>query len=128
MPDATYTLRGMAPTPALQFAIRNHAFAGGVIVTASHNPPQYNGIKVIWRDGIEISHEQEDQIENIHFNNKSVLAEWDKVGKRVAIPGVIDEYIQDIQRHINPGKISKKNFHVVVDAVNSVGGLTVRRF
>jgi phosphomannomutase/phosphoglucomutase len=118
----------MAPTPALQFAIRNHAFAGGVIVTASHNPPQYNGIKVIWRDGIEISHEQEDQIENIHFNNKSVLAEWDKVGKRVAIHGVIDEYIQDIQRHINPGKISKKNFHVVVDAVNSVGGLTACRF
>ena len=46
---------GMAPTPALQFAVKNHKMDGGVIITASHNPPEYNGIKVIWSDGIETS-------------------------------------------------------------------------
>ena len=53
---------------------------GGVIITASHNPPEYNGIKVIWSDGIETSHEQETEIENIYFDNKIVFAKWDKLG------------------------------------------------
>jgi phosphomannomutase/phosphoglucomutase len=66
-------LAGMASTPALQFAVKNHGFDGGVIVTASHNPPEYNGIKVIWSDGIEISHEQETQIEDIYFDDKSAI-------------------------------------------------------
>ena len=61
---------GMAPTPSLQFAVKNHKMDGGVIITASHNPPEYNGIKVIWSDGIETSHEQEVEIENIYFDNK----------------------------------------------------------
>src|SRR4030066_2496051 len=42
---------GMASTPALQFAVKNHRLDGGGIVTASQNPPEYNGIQVIWRDG-----------------------------------------------------------------------------
>jgi hypothetical protein len=65
----TTYLAGMAPTPALQYAIKNHQMDGGVIITASHNPPEYNGIKVIWNDGIEISHEQEIEIEKIFFES-----------------------------------------------------------
>ena len=64
---------GMASTPAIQFAIKNHKMDGGVIISASHNPPEYNGIKVIWSDGIETSHEQEVEIENIYFENKIIL-------------------------------------------------------
>src|SRR3972149_10056122 len=73
---------GMAPTPALQFAVKNHKMDGGVIITASHNPPEYNGIKVIWSDGIETSHEQEVEIENLYFDNKVVFAEWNKLGAK----------------------------------------------
>src|SRR4030065_792658 len=70
---------GMAPTPALQYAVKNHKMDGGVIITASHNPPEYNGIKVIWNDGIETSHEQETEIERIYFDNKIVYASWDNL-------------------------------------------------
>ena len=115
---------GMAPTPSLQFAVKNHKMDGGVIVTASHNPPEYNGIKVIWSDGIETSHEQEVEIENIYFDNKIVFAEWDKLGTVQDLPGINDEYVQAIKVHVNQQKIAKKHFHVVVDAANSVGGLT----
>jgi len=114
----------MAPTPALQFAVKNHKMDGGVIITASHNPPEYNGIKVIWSDGIETSHEQEVEIENIYFDNKIVYAEWDKLGAPQELPGINDEYIQAIKKHVNPQKLAQKHFHVVVDAANSVGGLT----
>lgn len=115
---------GMAPTPALQYAVKNHQLDGGVIITASHNPPEYNGIKVIWSDGIETSHEQEVEIENIYFDNKIVFAEWDKLGTLRELPGINDEYIQAIEKQVNPSKIAERHFHVVVDAANSVGGLT----
>jgi len=115
---------GMAPTPALQYAVKNHQLDGGVIITASHNPPEYNGIKIIWSDGIETSHEQEVEIENIYFDNKIVFAEWDKLGTLRELPGINDEYIQAIEKQVNPTKIAERHFHVVVDAANSVGGLT----
>jgi phosphomannomutase / phosphoglucomutase len=115
---------GMAPTPSLQFAVKNHKVDGGVIITASHNPPEYNGIKVIWSDGIETSHEQEVEIENIYFDNKIVFAPWDKLGMKRELPGINDEYIQAIKKHVDKTKIANAHFHVVVDAANSVGGLT----
>jgi phosphomannomutase/phosphoglucomutase len=114
---------GMAPTPALQFAIKNHCMDGGVIITASHNPPEYNGIKVIWKDGIEVSHKQENEIENIYFENNPVFAEWNKLGASQELSAVIDEYIEAIKNHVNISKIAEKKYHVLVDAANSVGGL-----
>jgi phosphomannomutase/phosphoglucomutase len=115
---------GMAPTPALQYAVKNHGMDGGVIITASHNPPEYNGIKVIWNDGIEISHKQEIEIEKIYFENETVCAEWDKLGTTHELPGINDEYIEAVKKHVNVAKIAEKRYHVVVDAANSVGGLT----
>jgi phosphomannomutase/phosphoglucomutase len=114
---------GMASTPAIQLAVKNHKMDGGVIISASHNPPQYNGIKVIWSDGIETSHEQETEIENIYFDNKIVFAPWDKLGAKHELPGISDEYAEAIKKHVNTAKIASKHFHVVVDAANSVGGI-----
>jgi phosphomannomutase/phosphoglucomutase len=114
---------GMAPTPALQYAVKNHCMGGGVIITASHNPPEYNGIKVIWNDGIEISHEQETEIENVYFEDKPVFAEWNKLGVKHELAVVNDEYIEAVKKHVNPSEIAEKQYHVVVDAANSVGSL-----
>ncbi len=118
---------GMAPTPALQYAVKNHKTDGAVIITASHNPPEFNGIKVIWNDGIELSREQEIEIENIFFDQKICLAEWNKIGTTCELPGVVDEYIEAIKRHVDAAKIMKKHFHVVVDVANSVGSLAAPR-
>jgi phosphomannomutase/phosphoglucomutase len=114
---------GMAPTPALQYAVKNHCMGGGVIITASHNPPEYNGIKVIWNDGIEISHEQETEIENTYFKDKPEFAEWNKLGAKQEFVVVNDEYVEAIKKHVNTSEIAEKHYHVVVDAANSVGGL-----
>ena len=120
-------LVGMSPTPALQFAVKNHKTDGGVIVTASHNPPQYNGIKVVWNDGIELSREQEIEIENIFFDEKIRYAEWDNLGATRDLPRVIDDYIEAMKRHVDVPRISKKHYHVVVDTANSVGSLGAPR-
>ncbi|MCW4000185.1 MAG: phosphoglucosamine mutase [Candidatus Bathyarchaeota archaeon] len=116
---------GMASTPALQFAVKNHSMDGGVIITASHNPPEYNGIKVIWSDGIETSHEQETEIEGIYFDNKIIYAPWDHLGAKHELPGINDEYKDAMKKHVDVAKIASKHFHVVVDAANSVGGIAL---
>ena len=115
---------GMAPTPSLQFAVKNHKMDGGIIITASHNPAEYNGIKVIWNDGIEISHEQEVEIEKNYFDNKTNFAPWHKLGELKELSDINMEYIAAIKTHVDAEEISKKQFHIVVDAANSVGGLT----
>jgi phosphomannomutase/phosphoglucomutase len=117
-------LAGMAPTPTLQYAIKQHKPDGGVIITASHNPPEYNGIKVVWNDGIEISHKQEIAIENIYFQQKTSLADWSQIGQVRELPGVIDEYVAAVKTHVNVDTIKQKHYHVVVDGANSVGSLT----
>jgi phosphomannomutase/phosphoglucomutase len=116
---------GMAPTPALQYAVKNHKLNGGVIITASHNPPEYNGIKVLWNDGIEIAREQEIEIENIFFNKKVRYAEWDKIGDVQILAGVIDEYVEAIKKQVDLAKITSKHYHIVVDCANSVAALAI---
>jgi phosphomannomutase/phosphoglucomutase len=120
-------LAGMAPTPTLQYAVKNHDVDGGVIITASHNPPEYNGIKVIWKDGIEISRAQEIEIENIYFDEKIKFAGWNVIGETRELPGVIDEYIAAIKTHVNISAITQKSYHIVIDGANSVGSLAAPR-
>jgi phosphomannomutase/phosphoglucomutase len=115
---------GMVPTPTLQYAVKNRKLDGAVIITASHNPPEYNGIKVIWNDGIELSREQEIRIENIFFDDRIAYASWDRLGETNEIVGIVDEYIEAIKKHVDAAKITQKHYHIVVDAANSVGNLT----
>ena len=120
-------LVGMAPTPAIQYAAKKKMVDGAVIVTASHNPPQYNGIKVVWNDGIEISRKQEIDIEKIFFENLLENAEWHNLGGVGHLSTVIDEYTQGVKQHINTTEVSGKNFHLVIDPANSVGALVAPR-
>jgi len=80
---------GMAPTPSIQYAVKRNRVDGAIIITASHNPPEYNGIKVIWKDGIEISQEQEKQIEEIFFSGKIAYSNWNRIGTTQELYGVI---------------------------------------
>jgi len=114
---------GMAPTPAIQYAVKYHKMDGGVIITASHNPAEYNGIKVTANDGVELPREQEIQIENIFFDKKSRMAKWDKIGEVHQLQGIVNTYIEAVKKHVDVNVIQKKCFHVVVDAGNGVGGL-----
>lgn len=114
---------GMAPTPCIQYAVRNHHLDGGVMITASHNPPEYNGIKVMAKDGVEIPRRQEIKIETTFFENGAHRAEWDKVGHTYVLPNVLEEYKEAIKRHVDVEAIGEKDYHVVVDAANGVGSL-----
>ncbi|CAD6526591.1 Phosphoglucosamine mutase (fragment) [metagenome] len=61
---------GLVPTPCLEYAVKSLGYSGGIMITASHNPPQYNGIKPAAIDGVEISREDELIIEDIFLKKK----------------------------------------------------------
>jgi phosphomannomutase/phosphoglucomutase len=115
---------GLAPTPALQYAVKKHRLDGAVIVTASHNPPEYNGMKVVWKDGIELSREQEVEIEKTFFKDKMKYAKWDEMGPKNALMGVVEDYVEAIKRHVDKARIAQRHFRVVVDGANSVGNMS----
>ena len=70
---------GCAPTPAIQYAVKHFGMDGAIIVTASHNPPEYNGIKVVASDGVEIVREEEEKIEATFFEDAFSRVPWSDV-------------------------------------------------
>jgi phosphomannomutase/phosphoglucomutase len=119
---ATYNV-GMGPTPAIQYAVKHHKMDGAVMVTASHNPPEYNGVKVIADNAIELPREHEIEVENIFFDERIRKAKWNEIGEIRRLPGILDVYREAIKKHISVASIQRKRFHAVVDAGNGVGGL-----
>ncbi len=118
---------GPTPTPTLQYMVPRLACVAGVMVTASHNPPRFNGIKVIGANGIEASRETEDQIEAVYHSNQFNIAEWNKIGEVTTNATAIDEYLEGIKSHVDVDKIREKKLKVVVDGANSVGSLVTPR-
>ncbi len=96
---------GLAPTPALQYSTRSSRMDGGVMITASHNPPEYNGIKVIDRDGIELERRKEIEIERIYCSRSWKQKDWRNLGIRASRTGALDEYKEGIKQHVTENRI-----------------------
>jgi phosphomannomutase/phosphoglucomutase len=115
---------GMAPTPCIQRLIPYWGFDGAVIVTASHNPPEYNGLKVVAKDGVEVPRSDEELIESIYRGRGWVRADWRHVGKVIHRDDGIDAYIRDVRRHFDSDLVKQADLAVLVDPGNGVGTLT----
>ena len=102
---------GIAPTPALAFLTKKHGLNAGVMITASHNPPEYNGIKIFNSDSTGLNEKQQEEIEKIIENENFRLAEWNKIGKCVDVKYWIKDYIHQILGNLS----FKKSWFVVID-------------
>ena len=116
-------LAGLVPTPCLEFAIKKLGYNGGIMITASHNPPEYNGIKPVASDGVEISREDEGVIEEIFFK-KSWKQNSSTFGSTKNDDRIIQTYLDGIKSQVNISKIKAKNFKVVLDLGNGAQGVT----
>ncbi len=114
---------GLAPTPAMQYAVKAMGFRGGVMVTASHNPPQYNGLKVSGSDGVEIPRLDEQRIEKIYFEKAQNKADWKSVGVARQEPSIVRTYLMGILSKVNAKAIAERKFSVVMDLGNGAQSL-----
>ncbi len=108
---------GIVPTPCLEFAVKTLGYSGGLMITASHNPARYNGIKPAAKDGVEISREDELVIEDIYMQ-KSWLKNPEKLGTAGIERRAIETYLNGIVLHVDSKLIGSKHFKVVLDLGN----------
>jgi len=118
---------GIVPTPCLEFAVKALGYSGGIMITASHNPPQYNGIKPAAKDGVEISREDELVIEDIYLQKSWIKhpENWGVTGKEER---TIETYLKGIASHVDSKLIESKNFKVVLDLGNGAQAVSAPNF
>jgi phosphomannomutase/phosphoglucomutase len=120
-------IAGIVPTPCLEFAVKALGYSGGIMITASHNPPHYNGIKPAAYDGVEISRDDELIIEDIYLQ-KSWIQNPDTYGTTGKEDRTIDVYLKGIISHIDSKLIESKHFKVVLDLGNGAQAVSAPNF
>ncbi len=114
---------GLVPTPTLQYTVKEQHFDSGVIITASHNPPKFNGIKGIAADGTEFTKDAENAIEALYFAQKYALSDWKNVGNHSFWGDAVNIYIKGILDAVDVNAIKREQFHIVLDCGNGAGCL-----
>lgn len=134
----TYRFTSLRPTPELSFAVRKLGCIAGIVVTASHNPREYNGYKVYWEDGAQITppHDKNILAEVAKVTSFDLVKTMEKADAVAAglyqeIDTEIDEaYMEELKKQsIHPEVISEmaKDFTIVYTPLHGTGNLPVRR-
>ncbi len=133
----TYIFESLRPTPELSFAVRKLGCISGIVVTASHNPPKYNGYKVYWEDGAQISEPIDGEI--IAEVNSTDFADIKTISKEEAIekslynvigPDFDDLYINELKKNtLNPEAIKEAadSLKIVYTPLHGTGGRLAKK-
>src|SRR6218665_2250916 len=118
---------GLSTTPTVEMAVPFHKANGGIILTASHNPKQWNALKLLNAKGEFISGAEGELLLEIASKGAFTFAEVDDLGKVTTDTEAINRHIEEIIRlaDVDLPAIKAANFKVVIDAVNSTGGISV---
>ena len=109
---------GLLPTPAIQLNIPLLGAQCGLVLTASHNPPEFNGIKCIAADGLEVPRAFEEQIEERVARNTILAMPFDQVGSVSQDPQGGPRYVEAILRRTDAAAVRERAFTVVLDCGN----------
>ncbi len=117
---------GLIPTPTAGITIRNLKAEGGIMVTASHNPEEWNALKFFNAEGEFLSQEDIERLKAL-LNAKPKYATWGSIGQYVRYTEALDLHIKAITSHslVKLSQIEKQQFRIVVDPVNSVGAIAI---
>ena len=120
---------GLSTTPTVEVAVPLEKADGGIILTASHNPKEWNALKLLNDKGEFVSDQEGKAILRIAQENDFSFATVDHLGKLTHDDRYIDLHIEKVLTLplVTPEAIQKKKFRVVVDAVNSTGGIAIPR-
>ncbi len=109
---------GVVTTPTLAMSLRYLEGSAGCMITASHNTPEYIGLKIWNPSGMGYTREQEEKISEIYDTKAFINKEWDEIGKVIPILDINDIHIMDIKSRID---FDGSDLHVIVDPGNGAG-------
>ena len=133
-----YVFDALRPTPELSFAVRTKKCTAGIVVTASHNPPEYNGYKVYWEDGAQVTSPRDiaiiDEVNKVtSFNDVKTMDKDEAIAKglyNVIGKEIDDLYMVELKKQIIHPEIIKavaKDIKIVYTPFNGTGNVPVRR-
>lgn len=117
---------GIVPTPTVQFTVKTLEAQGGIAITASHNPNEWNALKLLNSTGQFMSPEEHEKMKTF-LNKESFYESWEKLGKREEYYEAIDNHIDEILKLklIDAEKIRSRKFKLLLDCVNGAGVYSV---
>lgn len=115
---------GVVPTPTLLMAVRHHGAAGALGITASHNPAEWNALKLVSDEGVFLDAELSDRFRTYLVAEEPVRASWDALREPTRDDGAIRRHLDAILRlaPLDPSGLRARGFHVAVDCVHGAGG------
>lgn len=117
---------GICPTPTVQYTVKRLNANGGIAISASHNPNEWNALKLLNNTGQFMSPEENKILLNILDSQKQNYKEWNQLGKRIFTDGV-KEHVKGVLslNYIDVEKIKERKFKVLADCVNGAGAYVI---
>lgn len=133
-----YRFESLRPTPELSFALRTLGCISGIVITASHNPAEYNGYKVYWEDGAQITYPKDeaiiDEVSKVtDFNDVKTMSKEDAINAglyRTIGKDIDDLYVAELKKLVLNNEIIKaygEQLKIVYTPLHGTGNLLVRR-
>ncbi|WP_435360131.1 phosphoglucosamine mutase [Haloarchaeobius sp. DFWS5] len=118
---------GVVPTPGAQVYAEQEALPA-LMITASHNPPEYNGVKLIGSDGVELAVADLERVEELFLAEKFEEVTWDEVGHVTQIDDASKRYVDQLLDAVDREKIADADLTVALDPGHGAGSLTSPEF
>ena len=117
----------LATTPTVELAVTHYNADGGIILTASHNPKQWNALKLLNNKGEFLNAADGETVLELASKSEMLFASVDELGKVEVVNNFIDVHVQKVLdlKLVDVDAIKKANFKVAIDCVNSVGGIAI---
>jgi phosphomannomutase len=116
---------GLIPTPTAQLAVEHHEAGGGIVLTASHNPIEWNALKFIGSDGLFLDRDTADRLRELAEGGEIPRMRWDGVGDVGRDPDAVTRHVDAVlaSPFVHPEAIHARKISVALDAVRGVGGV-----
>jgi phosphomannomutase len=114
---------GVCPTPTVGFTVRRLRAAGGVAITASHNPAEWNALKFFSARGVFLNAADFRRLKRRLDARRFARVRFDRIGTVESDPSAVEQHLRAVLRHVNVARIRRRRFRVALDCVNGAGSV-----
>ena len=119
---------GVCPTPSMQLAVREFGAAGGIAITAGHNPSQWNALKFVRGDGLYFNPTQGEELLDIYHAGEFPKATWDRISTKVEAGDAVAHHVEVLKRAFDVEAVRARGLRVAVDCCNGACSYLIPRW